>query len=170
MLPSTRMQKVKKESSSEGLVKALECDLAPFSCHLFNARQQFHQYKLVTSDLPLETVISCMDFVRTSHAGLKMLHRVAIVAPTSALSVRIQAQLSQTRMSSSAVICSMTTMLCSILLERLLNCCLVKMSCLTVIQFSDGASTQYKSRISFVDCSHSVEDHGIQSERHFFWQ
>ena len=35
---STRMQKVKKESSSEGLVKALECDLAPFSCHLFNAR------------------------------------------------------------------------------------------------------------------------------------
>ena len=51
--------------------------------------------------------------------------------PTSALSVRIQAQLSQTQMSSSAVICSMTTMLCSILLERLLNCCLVKMSCLT---------------------------------------
>jgi len=55
---STRMQNVKKE----GLVEALECDLAPFSCHLFNARWQFHQYKLVTSDLPQETVIFCMDF------------------------------------------------------------------------------------------------------------
>lgn len=30
-----------------------------------------------------------------------------------------------------------------------------------VIQFSDGASTQYKNRICFGDCSPSVEDHGI---------
>ena len=59
---STRMQKVKKESSFEGLVEAVECDLAPFSCHFFNARWQFQQYKLVTSDLPQETRIFCVDF------------------------------------------------------------------------------------------------------------
>ena len=59
-------------------------------------------------------------------------------------------------------------MLFSISLERHLNYCWVKTSCLTVIHFSDGAPTQYKNRIGFVDCSHSAKDHGIQFERHLF--
>lgn len=38
----------------------------------------------------------------------------------------------------------------------------------TVITFSDGAPTQYKNRVAFVDCSHAPKDLGVDSQRHFF--
>ena len=37
-----------------------------------------------------------------------------------------------------------------------------------LIQFSDGAPTQHKNRIAFVDFSYATVDLGVKSEHHFF--
>lgn len=37
-----------------------------------------------------------------------------------------------------------------------------------VVYFSDGAPTQYKNKINFVNCSFSEEDFGVKTKKHFF--
>ena len=48
--------------SFEGLVEALQKDLQTFSYHLFNARWQWEQYKNISTDVPENTIVFCMDF------------------------------------------------------------------------------------------------------------
>jgi hypothetical protein len=38
----------------------------------------------------------------------------------------------------------------------------------TLLTFLEGAPTQYKNWLGFVDCSHAPEDFDLQAERHFF--
>ena len=37
-----------------------------------------------------------------------------------------------------------------------------------LIQFSDGAPTQYKGKVNFADLSYSLEDYGVPTEKHYF--
>ena len=36
------------------------------------------------------------------------------------------------------------------------------------VQFSDGAPTQYKNKVNFVNCSFSENDLGVKTQKHFF--
>ena len=60
----TRMMKVQKEGSFMKFVEYIQGQLEPFSCHLFNAKWQYQQYKLITSDIPNNSVIFCMDYAK----------------------------------------------------------------------------------------------------------
>ena len=39
-----------------------------------------------------------------------------------------------------------------------------------IVHFSDGCAGQYKGRTNFVDLSVAIEDTGILTEKHYFWQ
>lgn len=58
----TRLARVEKQSTSEGLVEALQKDLQTFSYHLFSARWQWEQYKNISTDVHENTIVFCMDF------------------------------------------------------------------------------------------------------------
>ena len=147
----------------------LSDDLDPFSLHLFNAKWQYCQYKSVSSKIPIKTVIFCEEFAenytcrpqdapQACHWNNSQCTIHPIVAtyncPVENCSVIF---ISDDLTHDHHFVCSSMQLLKEEGLEfdRL-------------IHFSDGAPTQYKNRIAFVDCSYATEDLGVKSERHFF--
>ena len=171
--------KVRHESTFEGLVEALAEDLGPFSIHLFNAKWQSAQYKSVTSKCPANTVIFCEDFAENytcrpqdAPQGCHWNNTQCIIHPVVANYNCSIPNCSEVITDSIIFISDDLThdhhavhhfVSSSVLLLKKEG-----VEFHRLFQFSDGAPTQYKNRIAFVDCSYATVDLGVKSERHFF--
>ncbi|XP_070184051.1 uncharacterized protein [Littorina saxatilis] len=176
---STRMTKVRKEGSFQGLVEALQSALVPFFRHLFNAKWQYEQYCHITRTVPRESVILCMDYAENYTAkqqdapqGFHWNNTQTTVHPVVATYKCKQAGCDLVTTDSIVFVSDDLTHdhhgvqhYMSKTVEMLLADNLVFTR---VIAFSDGAPTQYKNRIGFVDCSFAQSDMGVKTERHFF--
>jgi len=176
---SSRLTKVRKETSFKDLIEDLKVDLTPFSRHLLNAKWQFQQYRSVTSDVPGNTVIVCMDYAENyasrqqdAPQGFHWNNIQTTLHPVVVTYICTEPECEQIVTDSIVFVSNDLTHdhhgvqhFLAKSVELLLGECVV-FSC--IIAFSDGAPTQYKNRIGFVDCSHALSDLGIKTERHFF--
>ena len=177
----TCLRKVKKESTFEGLVETLRKDLDTFSYHLFNARWQWQQYKEVSANVPQNTVVLCLDFAENfachpqdAPQGCHWTNTQVTLHPIVASYACSQCE------EGHSLTVTDTIMFLSPDLRhdshavqhfirkaiQLLQSEGIQFSNVTV--FSDGAPTQYKNRVNFVDCSFAQADLGVTTERHFF--
>lgn len=176
---SSRMMKVRKESSFEGLVEALQNGLAPFSCHLFNAKWQYIQYKDVTTSLLPGTVVLCMDFAENytsrpqdTPQGCHWNNSQTTIHPVVASYACPVAGCTEVVTDSVIYVSDDLThdyhavqhFICKTV-ELFLS---EDLHFSRIVSFSDGPPTQYKNRINFVDCSHAPSDFGVEAERHYF--
>ena len=175
----TRLMKIKHESTFEGLVEALAEDLTPFSAHLFNAKWQSAQYKSITSKCPSNTVVFCEDFAENytcrpqdAPQGCHWNNTQCTIHPVVASYNCTVEDCSEVITDSIIFISEDLThdhhavhhfVSSSVLLLKEEGVDFNRL-----VQFSDGAPTQYKNRIAFVDCSYAMGDMGITAEHHFF--
>lgn len=176
---SQRMSKVYKEGSALDFKDALKANLLPFAKHLFNAKWQHQQYQKVTSQLPPDTVVFCMDFAenytsrpqdapQSCHWNNQQttIHPVvatyACTTPDCMIPVTDSIIfISEDLTHDHHAVQHFTQEAVKLLLSE-------GIAFKRIISFSDGAPTQYKNRVSFVDCSHADEDLGVSAEKHFF--
>uniref|UniRef100_UPI00358EA477 uncharacterized protein isoform X3 n=1 Tax=Myxine glutinosa TaxID=7769 RepID=UPI00358EA477 len=173
-----RMLKASKQGTVHELVHELLWELEPYASHLFNAKWQHNQYKNITSDIPPQTAILCLDFGEnyTCRAGDApqgyhwtntqcTIHPVVAnyICPQSDCSVAVTDSIifiSSDLKHDQHAVHHFTKRAVQMLKEE------VPLD--YIIQFSDGSPTQYKSKTNFSDCSFSSKDMGARCEKHFF--
>ena len=178
---ATRMMQVTKESTFEGMVEALQEALSTFSSHLFNAKWQWQQYNSVSKEVPDEAVVFCMDFAENftcrpqdAPQGCHWTNTQVTIHPVVASYSCKECPRDEAKVVTDSIVFISSDLKhdyhavqhfigksVELLMAEELNFN-------RIISFSDGAPTQYKNRINFVDCSHAKEDFGVESERHFF--
>ena len=173
-----RTMKVQKEGKLSELVDVLLKELEPFSLHLFNAKWQWQQYKAITSDVPQGEVVFCMDYAENytckAQDAPQGYHWTNVQCTIHPVVATYTCQECTEMVTDSVVFISddlqhdqnavqhfvgLTVDLLRPELEAMNK----------LIMFSDGAPTQYKSKVNFVDCSYSQKDfQGLKSEKHYF--
>ncbi|XP_070201835.1 uncharacterized protein [Littorina saxatilis] len=159
------------------LVCELEEELKPFARHITNAEWQHQQFSHLKENLPDKWVLFVMDFAenyscfyqdeaQSAHWNQNQvtIHPVVAyyVCPDDKEIMRESfiCVSSDLKHDANAVQHFQLTVI-----RELLGRGLVIEK---VIHFSDGCSSQYKCKTSFVDTSYSEEDVGIPQEKHFF--
>jgi len=176
---SMRMMKVPKEGSFKNFVLKLKQKLEPFAKHLFDAKWQAQQFRNITTTLPDKWVVFCLDFAENFSS---VWQDEAQGAHWSYDQVTIHPVVAYYRCTVEGCTCIVEESILCIsadhthdnhavqhyvstavkhLLEKGIN--IEKL-----VQFSDGAPTQYKGKMNFADLSYSYEDFGFQSEKHYF--
>ncbi|VDH92328.1 Hypothetical predicted protein [Mytilus galloprovincialis] len=174
---SMRMMKVPKEGSFESFVLKLKQKLEPFAKHLFDAKWQAQQFRNITTTLPDKWVVFCLDFAENfssvwqdeaqgahwSYDQVTIHPVVAYYRCTVCTSIVEESILciSADHTHDNHAVQHYVSTAVKHLLEKGIN--IEKL-----VQFSDGAPTQYKGKMNFADLSYSYEDFGFQSEKHYF--
>ena len=182
----TRLARVEKQSTSEGLVEALQKDLQTFSYHLFSARWQWEQYKNISTDVHENTIVFCMDFgenytccPQDASQGCHWTNTKCTTHPIVASYTCNKCEVEEGRARPTMTVTASVIIISSDLQhdKHAVQHFIGKTVQLQqqeglqfskVILFSDGAPTQYKNRISFADCFFAPFDFGVQTERHYF--
>ena len=176
---SIRMAKIVKEGTGNCLLNALTEQLQPFSKHLFNAKWQHQQYKDVSTNIPVNSVVFCMDFAENytsrpqdAPQGCHWNNQQTTIHPIVASYVCQENQCNKI-VTDSIVFVSADLTHDHHAVQHFYSQAVQLLQSEDihfdkVIAFSDGAPTQYKNRIAFADCSNAATDLSIQSERHFF--
>jgi hypothetical protein len=169
-------QKVQTTTVQE-LIEELSTSLKEFSKHLFNAQWQARQFEALKVSIPRTWVLLCSDFgenyicrqqdeAQSAHWSYDQVTLHPTVAyyrcpeceePMHESFVFI----SEDHKHDHHAVHHFTTLVNEQLLSR-------GLTIETEIQFSDGAPTQYKSKINFVDMSLCQEEIGFHVEKHFF--
>ncbi|XP_003723310.2 uncharacterized protein LOC100891453 [Strongylocentrotus purpuratus] len=174
-----RTTKVEKSGTGSDLLKEMCKELDPFSYHLFNARWQYEQYKSITAVIPPNTVVMCMDFgenytckAQDAPQGYHWNNTQCTIHPAVA-SYNCPDPNCTKIVSDSIIFISNDLKHDQHAVQHFTKKAteLLKGDNITVnrlIMFSDGAPTQYKSKINFTDCSYGYEDFNVPVEKHFF--
>ena len=176
---STKMMKIKKETTFEGLIEATAEALRTFSLHLFNAKWQWQQYNVISGNVPPRTVVFCMDFAENytvrpqdTPQGHHWTNTQCTIHPVVASYRCLGCDEGKVVTDSIVFITSDQTHDSHAVQHFIAKSVeLLQSEDLSfdrLIQFSDGAPAQYKNRVNFVDCSHALVELGVRSERHYF--
>ncbi|XP_041351558.1 uncharacterized protein LOC121370414 [Gigantopelta aegis] len=175
---SSKMMKVKRETTFEELIEATSDALGPFSLHLFNAKWQWQQYNVISGNVPPRTVVCCMDFAENytvrpqdTPQGHHWTNTQCTIHPVVASYQCLSCDGGVVTDSIVFITSDQTHDYHAVQHFLAKSVELLQSENLSfdrLITFSDGAPTQYKNRINFVDCSHALVDFGVMSERHYF--
>lgn len=174
-----RLLKKRKEGTLDDLLSELNAELQPFSRHLFDATWQCRQYQCLEKNRPQGTVLFCCDFGE----NVKVINQdEAQAAHWSNIQVTIHPVVATYECPEDG--CTETVTDTMIFLSDDNKHCADAVHHFTttatqvlkddgiafsrVIQFSDGAASQYKNKTAFNDASFGKEDAGCTMERHFF--
>lgn len=174
-----RMCKVPKQGPIADLILELKREVTPFAKHLFNANWQWRQYNNITTNLPDTWVVFCMDFAEnyTCRAqdeaqGAHWSNVQCTIHPVVA-TYNCPVDGCQQLVTDSIFFISDDIKHCQHAVHHY-NALSIRhvddegIPIGKLIHFTDGAPTQYKSRINFADASFSNEDFGFSTEKHFF--
>ena len=174
---SRKVLKQKKESVSD-LIGELLQELESIPKHLFNAKCQYDQFVKVSENPPNNWVIMCMDFAENFTASFQdeiqsahWNHNQITLHP---IVCYYNCPVCGKNMHESLVFISDDLKHDSHLVHHFVsisNTYLQNERHLKIdreIHVSDGASSQYKSKIPFADVSYSMEDFGFPVEKHYF--
>ena len=174
-----RMVKEMKTATIKSMLNELENEMAPFSRHLFNASWQWRQYDIISKDVPPNWVVFCMDYgenysckFQDEAQGAHWSNVQATIHPVVA-SYRCTEEGCTSMVTDSIMCISNDIKHCNHGVQHFNKIAIhqleekgVKID--KLIHFTDGASSQYKSKINFVDASLSATDFGFPTEKHFF--
>ncbi|XP_063438626.1 titin-like [Mytilus trossulus] len=176
------MTKVKKQSVLEGMIEEFISKMKTFSVHLFNAKWQYDMYKQLVREIPVKTAVCCMDYAENftckaqdAPQGFHWSNIHCTIHPIVANYICNECEQDPVPVITDSIIYISDDLthdhhgvqhFVGLSIEKLQEECNGTLQ--TVIQFSDGAPTQYKNKISFTHCSFSNEDFGIATEKHFF--
>lgn len=174
-----RMTKVPKTSTLKRLIEELKTEMSPFSKHLFNASWQWRQYDIISKNVPPNWVVFCMDYAENyacksqdEAQGAHWNNRQATIHPVVA-SYRCEEAGCSKMVTDSIFFISDDLKHCYHGVHHFRKEAIAYLEGKGIpigklIQFTDGAPTQYKSKVNFVDASFSLTDFGFLTEKHFF--
>ena len=173
-----RMLKVTKKTTCREFEGIIQTALIPFSKHLLNAKWQWEQYKSISTEVPADTVVLCLDFAENytcrpqdAPQGCHWTNTQCTLHPVVA-SYKCSEPDCGDVVTDSIVFISEDNghdyHAVQHFVEGAIAILKEEVNFRRVIQFSDGAPSQYKNKVYFADCSFSEQDFNILSERHFF--
>ncbi|KAJ8050271.1 hypothetical protein HOLleu_03406 [Holothuria leucospilota] len=174
-----RMTKVHKNGTLHQLIEELKMEMVPFSKHLFNASWQWRQYDHVSKNTPPNWVIFCMDYAENyacqsqdEAQGAHWSNVQATIHPIVA-SYRCEEADCDKMVTDSLFFISDDIKHCYHGVQHFNKNAIEHLEgkgiqIAKLIHFTDGAPTQYKSKVNFADVSMSLDDFGFPTEKHFF--
>ena len=177
-IKKTRKMLRLKQGTVSTFLKELVDELVPYSLHIHDASWQYNQFNQLVTDVPHNWVVFCMDYAENyqclyqdeaqsahwSH-DQATLFSIVVYSTCPSCDENMHESLvfvsSEKQHDSHAVHHYVT-----LANQHLLDTRGLKIS--REIHFSDGASSQFKSRTPFADVAHSVEDYGFPIEKHYF--
>ena len=175
----TQLMKKRKEGTLDDLFSELQAELQPFSRHLFNAAWQWRQYQHLEKNLPQGAVLFCCDFgenvkiINQDEAqGAHWSNILVTIHPVVATYKCPEDTCTET-VTDTIMFLTDDNKHCADAVHHFTSKAIqilkddgIEFS--RVIQFSDGAASQYKNKTAFNDASFVIEDAGCTMERHFF--
>ena len=176
---SNRLQQIEKQTTLRELLARLEADLKPFSLHLFIARWQQEQFNSFLRRVPDGITLLVMDFSenysfsmkyepQSYHWVNKQITLFPVVCyyrcpehPESVVTEAVHIITSDKQHDGHAVACFLNRINDHLRVDHGIKSQLQ-------IQFSDGCSCQFKSKLPFSDISSGNEDFGYPIIRNFF--
>ncbi|XP_045207653.2 uncharacterized protein LOC123559695 [Mercenaria mercenaria] len=174
----TRIMLRLKQGTVNIFLKELVDEVVPYSLHIHVASWQHNQFNQLVKDVPHNWVVFCMensenyqclyqDEAQSAHWSHDQATLFSIVAYSKCPACKeIMHEslvfVSDEKQHDSHAVHHYVTLANQHLLET---------RGLTIereIHFSDGASSQFKSKTPFADVAHSVDDYGFPCEKHFF--
>ncbi|XP_033728817.1 uncharacterized protein LOC117317958 [Pecten maximus] len=172
-----QMTQRKHTTTVQNLIEELANSLKDFSKHLFNAQWQAEQFEKLKANIPDKWVLFCSDFgenyicrqqdeAQSAHWSYDQVTLHPVVAYYRCLECgapmhEIFSIISDDHKHDHHAVHHYTTLVSEQLMSR-------GLSIDVQIQFSDGAPTQYKSKVNFADMSLCQTDLGFHVEKHFF--
>ncbi|XP_038047900.1 uncharacterized protein LOC119722007 [Patiria miniata] len=173
------MVKERKTATIQTMLDELEMEMVPFSRHLFNASWQWQQYDIISKNVPPNWVVFCMDFgenysckSQDEAQGAHWSNVQATIHPVVA-SYRCTEEGCTRTVTDSMMFISNDTKHCNHGVQHFSKTAIKQLQEKGVkveklVHFTDGASSQYKSKINFSDVSLSISYFGFQTEKHYF--
>ncbi|XP_069141742.1 uncharacterized protein [Argopecten irradians] len=175
---SLRMMKIRKEQNASDFREKIKTDLLPFPKHIFDAKWQSKQFATLSKEVPENTALFCCDFAENFACSYQdeaqgahwsydqvTIHPVVCYyrCPEESCNLVVEESflvISDDHLHDSHAVHHYTKLAVEHLKTKGIRID-------KLIQFSDGASSQYKGRTNFADLAYGPEDF-CSFEKHFF--